>query len=225
MLSDSTIQEIRTPQTVIGVDSVTERLMPSTHFTTYGLGWTLQDYAGRKLVHHSGSLNWTRTQIAMIPSEDIGVAVIANLGSSNLQKAIAFRVLDALLDRPAVDWSAEYLALEERGERRSDERAREVEEAHVLGTSPSLQAEAYTGTYTSELYGKLTISLEDDHLVLEYAPDYIADLEHWHFDTFRGNWRREGYGSDFITFVLDARGEVQSLTLDGFGEFEREEED
>lgn len=221
LLESRTLQELHTPQMVIRTDTTYQRMFPNTIMRAYALGWIVQDYHGRKLVHHSGSLNNTRTQVGMVPSEGIGVVVITNLGSSNLQLAIMHRVLDALMGLPQRDYSAEYLELARRGEERSARSAREVEESRVPNTRPSLDLAGYAGTYESELYGNVTIALEDGRLVLRYAPDYIADLEHWHHDTFRGTWRTRGFGRSFVNFGLDRRARAVRLELDGFGEFRR----
>jgi hypothetical protein len=53
------------------------------------------------------------------------------------------------------------------------------------------------------------------------GPSYIGDLVHWHFDTFKVNWRDRALGSTYVTFALDARGKVKSLTLQRLGDFER----
>ena len=216
LLSPATMRELHMPQTVIRMDTTTERMFPNTNLRAYALGWNVQDYHGRKLVHHSGSLNWTRTQIGMVPSEGIGVIVIANYGSSNLQLALMYRVLDALMGLPARDWSAEYLELAQRGRERS---AAAPAAERITGTAPSLALADYAGTYTSDLYGDVRVTAEGDRLVLSYAPDYIADLEHWHHDTFRATWRREGFGQAFVTFSLDRRARVVRMELDGFGVF------
>ena len=216
LLSPGTMRELHMPQVVIRMDTTTERMFPNTNLRAYALGWNVQDYHGRKLVHHSGSLNWTRTQIGMVPSEGIGVIVIANYGSSNLQLALMYRVLDALMGLPARDWSAEYLE----PARRSRERSEAAPEAErIAGTEPSLALEDYAGTYTSDLYGDVRLTVEGGRLVLSYAPDYVADLEHWHHDTFRATWRREGFGRAFVTFGLDRRARVVRMELDGFGAF------
>jgi CubicO group peptidase (beta-lactamase class C family) len=217
LLDEATLREIHSPQTVMRSDTVAQRLFPSTHFRAYGLGWNLQDYHGRKLVHHSGSLNWTRTQVGMVPEEGIGVVVIANLSSSNLQRALMYRVLDALMNLPPTDWSAEYLTLANR----SGGGGTDTADTRVPGTTPSLALAGYAGSYTSELYGDLQLSVEGGRLVLRYAPDYIADLEHWHHDTFRARWRRRGFGSAMMTFGLDHRGRAASFELAGFGSFRR----
>ncbi len=215
------MDELHEPQVVIHADTTAERLYPGTNLRAYALGWTVQDYYGHELVHHSGSLNWTRTHVMMVPDEDIGVVVIANLGSSNLQQGLAWRVIDALLGLPERDWSAELLELAERGEARSAQRARELEAGRIPNTTPSLALAKYAGTYRSELYGDVRLRLENGGLVLDYAPDYVADLEHWHHDTFRAAWRRPGYGTDFVTFSLNRAAEAHEVALEGFGEFER----
>jgi CubicO group peptidase (beta-lactamase class C family) len=222
MLQPATLEELHTPQLVVRLDSVSRRLFPDTHFQAYGLGWLLQDYHGLRLVHHSGWLNWTRTQIMLIPDRKLGVVVIANLNDSNLQLALAYRVLDGLLSLKPRDWSAEYLALARRGAERTAAQAKETEAARVPDTTPALELTAYAGTYTSELYGDLALAVEGDRLVLRYAPpDYVADLEHWHHDTFLAVWRRAGFGKAFVSFTLDARARPTELLLEGFGEFRR----
>ena len=222
ILQAATLKEMRTPQVVVRLDSIAERLFPDTHFQAYGLGWLLQDYHGYRMVHHSGWLNWTRTQVTMVPDRRLGVVVIANLNDSNLQLALSLRILDALLGLAPTDWSAEYLALARRSDERAAAQAKETEAARVANTTPSLAPAAYVGTYTNQVYGDVTVVLENERLVLRYAPpDYVGDLEHWHYDTFRAVWRRAGFGRDFVTFTLDARARVAELRLDGFGTFTR----
>ena len=132
-----------------------------------------------------------------------------------------FRVFDALLGVPETDWSAEYLALSTRSAERSEERSAEHDAARVLDTRPSLPLEEYTGTYRDRLFGDVRVTMEEGGLVLHYSADYVADLGHWHFDTFRATWRRAGYGHDDVTFALDAAGTVGELTIPGFATFRR----
>ncbi len=221
VLSDSVLAEMYTSHTVIRSDSVADRLYPDTHFRAYALGWRLQDYQGRKLVNHSGSINYTRTQVSMIPSEGIGVVAMANLSSSNLQLAVTLRVLDALMGLEPRDWSAEYLEIARRREGRSGESARKLEEDRLEGTHPSRELERYVGTFTDELFGEMRVALEGEELVLHYSPEYVADLRHWHHDTFRAVWRRPGAGRAFVTFALDERGRIPSVEVEGFGTFQR----
>lgn len=221
LLSPEVMRELHAAQTVMAVDTVTERMFPETNLQAYALGWRLQDHHGRKLVHHSGSINYTRTQVSLLPEEGLGVVAIANLSSSALQLALTHRVMDAYLGLPPRDWSAEYLELARRGDEGSDDSARELAAARLEGTTPTLPLAAYAGTYESELYGELTLEAAGDALVLRYSPEYVADLEHWHDDVFRARWRRPGAGRAFVTFSVDARARVPSVELAGFGEFRR----
>jgi CubicO group peptidase (beta-lactamase class C family) len=221
LLSDSVIAEMRTPQTIMRLDSVDHRLFPDTHFQAYGFGWNVQDYHGRLLVHHSGSINYTRTQVGFIPSEGIGVVAVANLSTSTLQLALMYRVLDALLGARATDWSAKYLELAERSRARAAERAEVLEASRLEGTSPSLPLHAYTGEYESDLWGTLEVTEGDGRLVIAYSPAFVADLEHWHHDIFRGTWRRAGDGRTFVTFTLDERAHITAVHVEDLGTFRR----
>jgi hypothetical protein len=55
--------------------------------------------------------------------------------------------------------------------------------------------------------------------VLRYSPDYVADLEHWHHNTFRAHWRSTGFGHALVNFGLDSAGQTRSLELQGFTTF------
>jgi hypothetical protein len=217
LIRPATLREMYTPHTVIRGDTASERMFPTTHFRAYGLGWVLQDYHGRKVVHHSGSINQTRTHVAMIPSERIGVVAITNLGSSNLQQALMYRVLDALMGLPARDWSGEYLASARRGDERSAAQARALEASRMPNTQPSLPLEQYAGRYSSDVFGDVTVAVENGKLMLRYSDDYTADLEHWHHDVFSAKWRRAGSGRSFANFALDSRGRVATMELDEIG--------
>lgn len=221
LLSDSVVAEMRTPQTIVRTDSVARRMFPDTHFRAYGFGWNVHDYRGREFVHHSGSINYTRTHVGFVPSENIGVVVIANLSSSNLQLALMYRVLDALMGVEPTDWSAEYLALARRSEGRSARSAEELEAARLQGTKPSVEMDRYAGTYSSDLFGDMRVTREGAGLVLHYSSQYVADLEHWHHDTFRAVWRRPGAGRSFVTFALDERARITDVEVDDFGHFRR----
>lgn len=74
------MKEMWSPQTIIPLDSITERLRPSTHFQAYGLGWSLSDYRGRKLVAHGGAIDGFRAVVGLVPEERLGVVVLSNGG-------------------------------------------------------------------------------------------------------------------------------------------------
>ncbi len=221
LLSDSVVKEMQTPQTVIRADTLAERLYPHTHFRAYGLGWSLQDYRGHKMVHHGGALDGMRTHVAMIPEENLGVVVIANMAPTTLHVALVYRVLDAYLGAPPRDWSADLLAVFDRQQQQAEEREDSIAQARVADTRPSLPLERYAGTYSDDLYGEMQVAEEDGRLVFRFGPSWLGDLEHWHYDTFRVTWRDPSMGRSFVTFSLDAAGRVERMRVEGFSDLRR----
>jgi hypothetical protein len=67
------------------------------------------------------------------------------------------------------------------------------------------------------------VSVEGERLVVEVGPQFVGDLSHWHYDTFRATWRDWTLGRAFVTFQLGRNGKAESVTVSGFGEFRRVE--
>jgi CubicO group peptidase (beta-lactamase class C family) len=223
LLSADRIKEMHSAQTVIPLDTLTERLRPSTHFLAYGLGWSLSDYRGRKLVSHGGALDGMRSIVMLVPEERLGIVVLTNGGEPGrlLTSAVALRVVDSYLGTPVRDWSAELLAVY-RAQAATDSVDEEKEKAkRVPGTRPSLAAAGYAGTYSSDMYGDVTVAVEGAGLVMRFGPEYTGDLAHWHYDTYQAVWRNPVMGKDLITFTLGADGAVARLAWPSFGDFER----
>jgi CubicO group peptidase (beta-lactamase class C family) len=225
LLAEARFAEMYAPHTAMGIDSTSARMHPSNHFAAYALGWRVQDLHGRKVVQHSGSINYTRTQVTLVPDEGIGVVAMANLSSSNLQLALTHWILDALQGREPEDWSTAYLELALRSDSASARSAAELESARLPDVGPSLPLEGYAGRYDDALFGGMRILREEGDagagLVLHYSPEYVADLEPWHQDIFRATWRRPGAGRTFVRFTLDTRGRVTEAVVEGYATFRR----
>lgn len=219
LIARSTIEEMHEPQVVIEIGRDDRRLFPDRNFSAYGLGWRVHDYKGYKVVQHTGWVNYMRTQVGMIPSEGIGMVALSNTTTSPLQTAIMYRIFDALLGLPETDWSAKYRELEQ--EDVASTNGAPSGPRRVEGTKPSVDPARFAGLYTDPLYGDIRVDLEDGQLVIRYSPEYVADLEHWHYDTYRATWRPAGFGRTFATFELDHLGNVKALELRGFTTFRR----
>jgi CubicO group peptidase (beta-lactamase class C family) len=190
---------------------------PSTHFRGYGMGWSLADYRGRKIMSHGGGYDGMYSQVALAPEEGLGIVVLTN-GMTGMAGALVYRVLDAYLGGEPRDWSGEALPgwIESRKEFEARQDAAEAN--RVTGTRPSLPLSGYTGTYGGPMYGDATVTDEGGHLVLSLLPnaDLVADLEHLHYDTFIIRWRTDlaWFGKGTATFVLDAAGKATEMKLD-----------
>jgi hypothetical protein len=209
------------PQTIIPLDTLTERLRPSTHFLAYGFGWSLSDYRGRKLVSHGGAIDGFRALVGLVPEEHLGVVVLTNGGEPGraLTNALFLRVVDAFTGGAGADWSTVLRVVRDSGMARdSADRAKQGRD-RVSGTKPSLDLSAYAGTYRNEMYGDVAVAADSGALVMRFGPSYTGMLSHWHYDTFKAAWRDPEEGFDLVTFALNAEGHVDHLTWPGLGDF------
>lgn len=221
LLSDSAIREMRTAHTAIPTGPDDERVFPETHLRAYGLGWFLEDYRGRLMVRHSGSLDGMRTHVVLLPEEELGVVVMTNIAESRVPQAVAWHIVDRYLGPRDRDWSAVLLAEARRDRERADSAAARREAERLEGTRPTHPLAELAGRYESALYGTALVELTDDALRLTIGPSYAGTLEHWHLNTFRATWDDRYFGRDFVGFALDRMGRVAELDVAGFGPFRR----
>lgn len=209
--------EAWTVHTPLAVSPGYRELYPSTNFRGYGLGWSLNDYKGRKVVSHGGGYDGMFSRVVLVPDEGLGVVVLTN-SMTGISTAIANRVLDLYLGGDQRDWSG--ILLERAGPAAEREAARRaaVVERTLPGTRPSLPLESYAGSYSGAMYGDARVTVEEGGLVLRLLPnpDLVADLVHLQLDTWVIEWRRPfpWFGKGVAQFVLSPAAEVEELKLD-----------
>lgn len=218
-LTPRLVRELWTAHTLMPIAEPAPSLAAlKPRFLSYGLGFNLQDYRGRKLVTHTGGLSGMVSRVALVPEEGLAIVVLTNQESGAGRDAIAFRLLDAFLGAPATDWIPAFAE----AERRAEENARSVEAGHAAArtttSKPSLPLAGYAGRYRDAWYGEATIAAEDGHLVLRLprSPSLTGDLEHWHFDTFVARWRDRTVPDAFVTFALRPDGTVDAVKMEAF---------
>jgi CubicO group peptidase (beta-lactamase class C family) len=217
LLRPRTWAELFRPHTILpggGQGSPIVRLS-RPHFRTYGLGWFQQDYQGRQVDFHTGSLNGMIAMNGLIREEGLGVYMLGNTDHAELRHALMFKVFDLYLGLPARDWSAELLALYRADEARSDSVRRLNEARRIEGTRPSLPIEQYAGTYVDSLYGAVTVTVEEGALRLRRSAAQAGTLEHWQFDTFRSRWDDWWRGRSTVTFIIGPDGSAERLETGG----------
>lgn len=217
IFSEATSYAMWAPNTIIPISEKRAKDNPTTHFSAYGLGWVLKDYQGKKIVEHSGGYDGMYSRVVMIPEEKLGIVVLTN-SMTGVEGALANIVLDAALGVSGKDWSADMLkSFTSSQERKAKAHAKWVSE-RVFNTKPSLAESDYAGTYGGALYGNATVTQEDGKLVLRLLPnkDLVADLSHWHHDTYVLKWRQDmsWFDGGSVNFVIDAAGKVNEMKID-----------
>jgi len=226
ILSSAVVAEMQKPHSIVPQSGVWARLFPEANFTTYGLGWFLQDHRGKKVVQHGGNIDGMSALVAMIPSEKLGLVILTNMNGTMLPTALMYRVFDAYLGAPAKDWSADLYEATKPLREQAKEQEHKIEERRVMGTNPSHPLADYVGVYIDpdSLYGEAEITLEEGQLIVRYGPAFTGDLSHWHYETFRATWRDPMLGKSFVTFALDHDGKVHEMDMENTAALERKPE-
>lgn len=222
IVSAANIKEMQNPHTIIPLEGLYNSLYSEAHFLSYGMGWFLSDYRGRKMVEHGGAIDGMRASVAMIPEEKMGVIVLGNMNGSILPQLLANRIFDAfMVPGKEKDWSADLLKVLKAAEAQGKAAQEKIIADRAKNTNPSLSVENYAGNYTDEMYGDVKVSFDNGKLKVKYGTYFNGTLEHWHYDVFRVIWEDEMQGQGFINFKLNSQGKVDTMNIEGLSEFKR----
>lgn len=178
-------------------------------FTSYGLGWFIDSYRGHVRVHHGGNTLGYSADVAFLPKEGIGVAVLANDPSTPLPSLVINHVLDELLGLEPIDWIGRLRGLVQAYEEASHADLSEV--GRRQGTTPSHDLQEYAGLYEHPAYGQIAITLTDDGLEATYY-DATIPMEHWHYDQFQGKLSDLPVSIPFF-FETNASGDIAHVRV------------
>ncbi len=221
LVSEAAMREMHAPQTVIPLERwyaslspVNHQMVPGTHFFMYGMGWFLQDYKGRYLVHHGGSIDGMRALVAVAPDQQIGIVILTNQNPSNVDEAIAFKFFDLYFGGETRDWGRVMLdsMVAVRGRGQGVEKAREA--ARVLGTSPTLPIAKYAGVYADSAYGDLEVKEQSGKLTFQMG-SYGGPAEHWNYDTFQVRWNDRSQSKSLVTFRIGPNRVPTAVSMAG----------
>lgn len=221
LIDDEAVELMHSPQVVIpSLGSWRKRTRNASNFLTYGLGWTIFDYHGEKILSHGGAIDGMRANVTLVPRKKRGFVILSNQsGHTQVPTALQLTLLDRLLGRDAADWSGRFLKRYRKDRAKREKETQERKDSRVEGTKPRLPLESYAGIYTHAFYGPISVVKEGEKLVMRRGLA-VFDMDHWHFDSFQlvqqGPLRRKS----LVTFVIGADGKVRKAAL-GEDEFIR----
>ena len=226
LVSEAGFRELMRPQAFVpAAEFYPTARLTRPHWMTYGLGWFQQDYRGRFVAMHTGSIDGRTAIVGLMPDERLGVYIFGNVDHAEFRHALMWRVFDAYLGGPARDWSTEFLALYGAQRSAGIRAAAARDSARVPNTQPSRPVGEYAGRYLHPVYGDLGVTYEGGALTARFgpAPENRGRLEHFHHDTFRAKLGDGRGGWTYFTFRLGADGKVAAVRFedDAALEFER----
>ncbi|WP_417462409.1 serine hydrolase [Kordiimonas sp.] len=185
-------------------------------FRTYALGWTVQDYRGAKLVWHGGAVFGSLAVVALLPDQNVGFYVAVNSEEGQMVRGLLYELLDHYLGYPEEQWP-EKLHEFKTGRQVAAAAAVQAQLAPADDapvTKPSLALAGYTGDYNDPWYGTISIRDEDGALVVDFPHSLglSATLEHVRYNTFITHFNDPGMEPAYLTFNLDASGQVSRIT-------------
>ena len=214
LLSENTVAQIFTPQTIMPLASPWTLFAPASKFLDYGLNWLIYDYHGHKMMQHAGNIDGMTAMVSIVPDLHLGIVILTNKGDNFLTSSLLYRIYDRTLGLPPHDWSSEihtaYGTLLGAGL----DAERKADAARVRGTHPSLPLDKYAGTYHSDAYGDAVVTGPAGGLRFRML-GLRGRLEHWNYDTFRLIADDPLLGKQQVNFGLSSTGTVASLSIEG----------
>jgi hypothetical protein len=196
----------------------------------YGLGWNVNyDEEGRLRLSHSGAFDLgAATYVALVPSEDLGIAVLTNAFPLGVAEGLASTFLDyALHGKPVRDWMAVYGKAFSQMVQADSSRIGNYTKP-LPSPAPAAKNTAYLGIYKNAFFGEIVIVEKNGGLAIVEGPKKMTfPMTHWDRDTF--TYQTEGensVGTAGITFTLGPDGNaqrvlVENLNIHGEGIFDR----
>jgi CubicO group peptidase (beta-lactamase class C family) len=216
MLSDQRIFEMQTAITSLPVSKAFNARFPSTHFRAYGLGWSLMDYLGHKIITHNGGYDGMISQTIQIPEAGLGCVILTN-SLSNLYYPVMYTLLDLLLHNPANrDWSSEILEQVKKGEQTAEAKKSDWEGKRKTGTKPSVGMDVFSGYYGCPIYDTVEVYRSQGTLFMQFSRSegFRGRLTHWHFDTFELEFPDfPSLPKGYVTFFLNREGKPDELQI------------
>ncbi|MBM4186666.1 MAG: serine hydrolase [Gemmatimonadetes bacterium] len=151
---------------------------------SYGMGFLVTSYRGRKLVHHPGNWDGYSLELSFLPHDSLGVVVLTNMYSTVVRDYLPWVIYDRLLGLPDAKWHSRVFELRDRIRAMFAAPRLREDSVRVPDTRPSRDLEAFVGTYRHPAYGDMVVRRAGDQLMLRFG-NYEFPLLHYHYDVFR----------------------------------------
>ena len=217
LFSAAQAREMWTPQTPVKIGEPKPAFAATrANFNSFGLGFYVRDYRGRKMVMHGGALQGFYSRVAMLPDEKLGVAIFTNAENSGSMAALQYRILDHYLGVAPTDWIGLIAAQEQENHRDELARQSKAAGARVAASKPSLPRAGYDGEYSDPWYGNAVIRHEGKKQIFTFTrtPDLTGEMEHFQHDTFIVRWKERNFNADaYVTFALNPDGTIERMKM------------
>lgn len=188
----------------------------------YGLGWRIDAWRGQRRISHSGAVDGFRARVTIFPEARIGIAVMANLGPTQIPDFATRMLAERLFDLPR---KTDLMALAD---------ARRALETAAIGrpatpprgrlarlgekdptVAPSTSLAAMEGVYAHPAYGEIRIEPSPDAGALRIVFGALhGRLDPWRGDSFISisDWPDDTLDEGEFVFTHDGAGGVTGFS-------------
>jgi CubicO group peptidase (beta-lactamase class C family) len=207
----SAINQTTAPHSILGNGG---HMFNKAHFSLYGLGWFLEEYAGRKIVAHTGGVNGFVTSVCLVPEEKLGIIVLTNTDANNFYEALRNEIQDVFLGLPRRNYSKVYLDYQQADEKEKATQWKAVKDTIAMNLKTDLPLSEYTGEYMHDVYGGMNIKIENSKLIMRFQhhKGRYGTLEPLGGNRFFCTYNDPLFGMKKLSFTIENK-KVKSLTV------------
>jgi hypothetical protein len=157
------------------------------HWRTYGLGWFQQDFQGRMIDFHTGSLSGLIAIIGLDREAKRAMVMLGNRDHAEFRHALLWHVMDDTVGDDRRNWNGDIFDLYERNAASAAAKKKDIHAMRRNGTMTSVPLDDFAGTYASESFGEITFDVEGEELVARTELQEVR-FSHWHDNVFLWNF-------------------------------------
>lgn len=150
----------------------------------YALGWMVHDWNGKRVVEHGGNIDGFAAEVGMLPDENVGFVLLANVSATPLQSEIQTMVWEAVFPPDA---------------------------AALAGAVPAAEMGEYLGKYRFDMLGvDCTVLTRDGKLCVDVPQQTVYELK---WPDAEGKWVFAITDAIKVRFERDAAKAVIAMTM------------
>src|SRR5690606_17243073 len=107
ILPKAYVEKAINPLMFVGT-GIADKAFPDQHLKSYGYAWFVSSYKGHYRLEHGGNIDGFSANVALFPTDKLGIIVLANQDGSALPSLARNIISEELLQLEKTDWTAYY---------------------------------------------------------------------------------------------------------------------
>jgi CubicO group peptidase (beta-lactamase class C family) len=166
IVPENAFDEVWYPHSIIGTGGAP---FNRGHFELYGLGFDIREYEDHLIISHTGGVTGYLSSVTLVPDQKLGIVILTNSIRNTLFYSLAGEVTDAFLGLPYRNYEKFFYDRERIDMAASAYYRKQKEDSVSMHLKTALPLEKYTGEYTNDVYGKMTVLFQNNELHMKFS--------------------------------------------------------